>query len=173
MVQIIPKREKKPLSFRTIFSAFSIFIFFFSLLLFLYLLISEKGLKKEIAALDEKIFSSKTEEMKSMEEKVQQYQREISDFSKIISERLLPSKFFQFLEKNTHPKVYFSKFSLDLTNSKCLLSGTAQDFYTLGQQFEIFKSNQSIQTKLSKISLGKEGNVDFEFEITFQKDLLK
>jgi cell division protein FtsL len=172
MIQIIPKPEKL-ISPEKIFLIFSIFIFLLSLLLFFYLFDSEKKLKKEISNFEEKISASKTEEIKSLEKEILRYQREISDFSKIIETHVFPSKFFQILEKNTHPKVYFSRFDFDLANSKCTLSGTAQDFYTLGQQFDIFKNNRSFQTKLSKISFGKEGKVDFEFEIIFQKEMLK
>jgi hypothetical protein len=173
MIQIIPKPEKKPITSETIFLIFSVLVFSLSLFLFLYLFNLEKKLEKEISIFEEKILSSRTDEIKSLEKEASKYQREISDFSKIIEERLLPSKFFPILEKSTHPKVYFSNFDLDLANSKCILSGTAQDFYTLGQQLDIFRKNQSFQTKLSKISFGKEGKVDFEFEITFQKEMLK
>jgi hypothetical protein len=134
---------------------------------------SERNLKKEISNFDEKIRNSKTEEIENMEGEVSKYQRKISDFSKIIEGYVFPSKFFQILEKNTHPKVYFSRFDLDLTNSKCVLTGTAQNFYALDQQLNVFRNNQSFQTKLSKISLGRGGEVYFEFEITFQKGILK
>jgi hypothetical protein len=173
MVQIIPKVEKKPLNLQIIFLIFSIAVLFFSFFLFIYFKISEKGTNEEIAILNEKISSLKTPEIDSLEKEVLKYQDKISNFSKILGGHLFSSKFFPALEENTLKKISFSRINLDFKNSKCILSGKAPDFYTLQQQLDIFKGVKSFQTNLSRIFLGKEGTVEFEFEIIFDKSIVK
>lgn len=173
MIQIIPKPERKPFILERIFLFFSVIILIFSLFSFFYLKNLEKKLKEELKNWEEKIFISKTSEILSLEKEILNYQQKISDFSKILKELPFPSRFFEILEKNTLSQIYFSRIDLDLMNSKCLLAGEVLDFYSLGQQFEIFKNLKSFQTKLSKITFGKEGKVEFEFEIIFEKNILK
>lgn len=173
MIQIIPKPEKKPLTPERIFSFFSLIIFLFSLFLFFYLTIQEKKAHQEIATFEEKISNLKTPEIKSLEDEISNLQKKISAFSKIIEDHSFPSQFFSILEKNTHSEVYFSDIKLDLKNPKCILSGQASNFSVLAQQLYILQNIQFFQTKLSKISLSKEGKVDFELEIVFDKNILK
>lgn len=173
MIQIIPKPEKKVLTLEIIFLFISIFILIASLLTFLYLTMAEKNINQEITTWDEKISNLESPEILALENKILQYQQKISDFSTIIGEHLFPSQFFSFLEKNTHPNVYFSEIKLDLLKSECFLLGKTQSFYTLSQQLQILKSNESFQTNLSRVSISKEGNIEFGLEIIFDKNILK
>ena len=172
-MEIIPKPKKKLPSLETIFLYFSILIFILSISFSLYLWLKEKSIKREISQIEEKILALKTPEMKKAEEEILKYQQKISHFSKLIKEHFYYSKLFPYLEQRTHKKIYFSKMDLDFENSTLLLSGESPNFSVLAQQLEILKKDPFLKAQLKKLNLGKEGNVDFEIEINFDKKILK
>lgn len=173
MIQILPKEEKKPFPLEKIFLIFSILIFILSLFYFGSLFFLEKKEKEKLKMFEEKISLLKTEEIQNLEKEILKYQREVSEFSEMIKDYFLPSKLFSFLESKAHPKIFFSKIDVDFPNSKILISGKGEDFVSLHQQYQIFREDPNLDFELKKISLDKEGKIDFEFEIVFKKDIIK
>jgi len=171
-MEIIPK-PKKVLSLEIILLYFSISIFICLSALSLYFLNLENSRKKEIAKIEEKILSLKTPEFKKKEEELLKYQQKISDFSELLKYYLHCSKIFPILEQKTLKEIYFSKMDFDPQKSTILLYGHSPNFYILGQQLEILKEDPSFKVQLKEIHLGKEGKVDFQIEISFNKGAIK
>jgi short subunit fatty acids transporter len=172
-MEIIPKPKRKLPSPETFFLYFSILIFICTVFVSVYFFYQEKLKKKEISQIEGKILALKTPEIQKAEEEVLRYQNKISDFSNLIKNYLFYSKIFSYLEQKTHKQIYFSKMDLDFENSTISLFGQSPNFSVLAQQLEIFKEDPFLKPQLKEVNLGKEGKVDFQIEITFNKSILK
>jgi hypothetical protein len=174
MVEIIPKPAAKVPFWQNL-----LFYFSFSLLLMVllsYFILGSYLKKAEITLNDlkETLAKEKTAEEITLEEKITGYQRKIEDFSKLIDQRFLSSKFFEFIEKNSHPQVWFSKLDLDSVNGKAKLTGEAENFLVLHQQLQIFRKDPLVKNlDLVKITIGREGRVNFDLNLEFQPALFK
>ena len=57
---------------------------------------------------------------------------------------------------------------------KLVVSGEAETFLVLGQQFQIFKQENLIKSvNLARISMGREGGVDFSFNLLLDPIIFK
>ncbi|MBU4299404.1 hypothetical protein KJ636_05165 [Patescibacteria group bacterium] len=166
-------------------------LFYLSIILLLFIVFSyfildrfQKSDSEKIRQLEAKISSEKTQEWLSLEEELKTKKKKIDDFSVLIGEHKLPSKFLAFSEGTfletksfgnlIHPKVQILSFSLDVKNSKVQISGLTENFITLEQQYLIFQSEPLLkEVNLSNISLGKEGKINFSFDLSFDPSVLK
>lgn len=174
MVEIIPKPVEKKFNWQDIIFDFLLFLILASLLAYFILSNSLKKAETNLRNLEEALAKEKTAEEIALEKEVFDYQRKIEDFSKLINLHLFPSKFFEFIEKNSHPKIWFSKLNLNPPKKEAELAGQTENFIILGQQLQIFRSHPLARNlDLVKINLGKEGKIDFELKITFDSQLFK
>jgi len=124
--------------------------------------------------LEETLAKEKTVEEIALEKEVSGYQRKIEDFSKLINRHLFPSKFFEFIEKNSHPQVWFSKLDLNPRKGEANLSGETENFVVLYQQLQILRANPKVlNLNLVKIAIGKEGRVNFDLNLNLDPGLFK
>lgn len=177
-IEIIPrpKNKRSPLASFFLYSVLLLFLAFvasyFAFNIYQKKMTNElsqiqKGLEKSPTeqALEEEIFGSET--------KIG-YQQKIKDFNALLNAHKLPVNFFNFLEENTHPKVWFSRFNLDLEKNLLDFSGYADNFEVLGQQTLIFKNQNFIKDiNLPKVSLGKDGKVRFDLQLTIDPKIFK
>ncbi|GAI13015.1 unnamed protein product, partial [marine sediment metagenome] len=85
--------------------------------------------KKSLAALqnlEDTIAEEKTPQKIALEKEILSYQKKINDFSLILDHHLLPSKIFRFLEKTSHPRIWFSKINLSPGEALAIVSGRAE-----------------------------------------------
>lgn len=175
MVEIIPKQiEKRPL--------WQEIIFYLSLLILIvvaasYIVLGNtlKNTYEELGKAKEDLTTAKNRSVEDLglEKKIINYQKKINDFSKLITNYKQTSIFFDFIQNNTRPGVWFSKFILNSENSKATLSGGAENFQVVGQQLLIFKKNPLVKNiNLSNISLAKKEGVEFTFDLFFKTDFL-
>jgi len=133
--------------------------------------------KKSLASfqnLEAEISGEKTPQKIALEEEILSYQKKIGDFGLILNHHLISSKFFDFLEENTHPKVWFSQISLSPEAGLATLSGHAETFSALGQQIQILKREATLKDiVLAKISLGKKGEIEFTLDLSFDVNFFK
>jgi len=82
------------------------------------------------------------------------------------------SKFFDFIQESTHPKVWFSAVEVNRNENQATLGGSAENFQALGQQFLIFKNSPLIKNiSLSNIIIGKNGRVEFSLRLRFDPQI--
>lgn len=173
MVEIIPKPAEKAPLWLQILSDFLIFLLIGVIISYFALGWLEKKSENYLQNLEEKISQARTPEIIALEKEVLDYQKKIEDFAKIFEQHKLNSKFFQFLEERTYPKVFFSKFNLNSQTLKVSLSGQADNFLSLGYQLQILEKEPLLkEINLSKISLAREGGIEFDLELILNPKML-
>ena len=187
-IELIPKPEieKKPFDLTKFLLYLAIIILIGSVgLYFLFDFVLIKNSSKILAELETQLSLQMTDEAKSNEAKLIKWRQKIEDFRILLDSHQNPSKVFPLLEKLTHPKVWFTDFSLNFRTQKTeegdevvqphfQLQGVAESFRVLGEQLLIFKKDENIkEIKLSNVYLGEKGNVRFQFEITFNPEIFK
>ena len=112
-------------------------------------------------------------EIDPLKTEVQTYGQKIEAFNLIFQNHIYNSNFFSFFESITHPKVWFSKFSLTARDGKISISGNTDDFESMGQQLMLYGENESVKSlNLSNISFGKDGR-EFNFTLLVDPKIFK
>jgi len=172
MVEIIPKpAEKSPPWFNILFY-FSLGLLLAAVLAYFILGSYLKKAETTLRNLEETLTKGRTAEEITLEKRVFEYQKKIEDFSKVINQHLFSSNFFEFIEKNTHPQVWFARMDLNVRGGRVELSGEAEDFVILHQQLQILRAHPLAEDlNLSKIAIGKKGKVDFGISLGLKPTL--
>lgn len=174
MVEIIPKPTEKMPAWQNIL--FYLSFIFLLVTVFAYFLLGVY-LKKDKVALEnlkEALRKEKTAEEIALEEEISTYQKKIGDFAKLANQHLFSSKSFEFIEKNTHPQVWFSRVEFHPETREMKLTGETENFVTLAQQIQIFRNNSTVKNfYLTNIEIGKEGKVNFNLNLNLDPDLFK
>jgi len=174
MVEIIPKPVSKPSSWFNSLFYFSVVLLFIAILSIFLLNQFQKKAVLTLKNLEVLLTQIKTQERINLEKELIGYQKKIEDFSFLLQGHSLDSKLFGFLENITHPKVYFSSLNFNSDEKKVILNGETESFQTLGQQLLIFKAEPLVkEVNLSKISIGREGKIDFAFSFSFSPEIFK
>jgi len=168
-IDIIPKRitAKPPILLNVLFYL-SLTLLIISILSYFALFLFQKNSQKTLNDLEKKIALKGTPEEKALEAKILLYQDKINNFSDLINSHQLNSNFFNFLESLTHPQIFFSKADLKIREGHVFISGIAENFEVLGQQFLIFKEESFVKNvSLLKASVGKDGKIEFDLDLVF------
>ncbi len=172
-MEIIPKKAVPLSHWVNILFYFSLVLLVFCIAGFFILSSSIKKSQKSLTDLENVFTSAKTPERIYLEEEVLKYQKKTEDFSKIVREHLETSKVFDLLQKDCHPKVWFSQFNLDSKGNQIGLSGETQSFESLGQQLLIFQGEDFIESvNLEKVSISKEGKIGFSLSLSLTSGFL-
>jgi Tfp pilus assembly protein PilO len=174
MTEIIPRKEVElPFWLKILFYVLISLL----IIVFLGYFILGHFQKKSLASfqnLEAEISGEKTPQKITLEKEILGYQKKIGDFGLILNHHLSSSKFFDFLEENTHPQVWFSQISLSPGAGIAVVSGHAETFPALGQQIQILKRETTLKNiDLAKISLGKKGEIEFTLNLTFDVNFFK
>ena len=173
-MEIIPKKHSKPSKSLNILLYFSLFLLFFSITIFSIASYLNKRYQEEYINL-EQVLERKIpqEEFKLLKEEISTYKEKLKDFSFLLNKQKQSSKVFTAIEEIVHPQVWFSEIDLDLKSKKVTLSGQAQNFEVLGQQFYIIKNQDWIKDiNLKKVLINEERKIDFGLYFTFNINLL-
>ena len=174
MIEIIPKPAPKTPLWQNILFYVSLSLLVISVICYFGLSHFQKKSFQTLKALDQEMAAKQTSEDKALEAEVISYKKKIGDFSVLLSQHQMASKFFGAFEKMVHPRVWFSDFNLDLEKCKVTVSGSTDSFWTLGQQLLIFKRQPLIkEVNLSGVSIGTEGDIRFAFNLLFSPKIFK
>ncbi|MBI4359055.1 MAG: hypothetical protein HY577_00480 [Candidatus Nealsonbacteria bacterium] len=167
-VDLIPKKPvEKPL-WQTILFYLSFIFLFISLLSLFFLNRSNKSANLEIEKINQELNRERTTEEISLEKDVLRAQKRIAGFSLLASQRKPLSLVFDQVEKLVHPQVFFTNLNFNAKENKLWLGGKADNFQVLGQQARLFREEPLIrESSLEQAGIGKQGGVEFEFEIFF------
>ena len=172
VIEIIPKKEAKVSAWQNYLLYFIIVLLFFSILGYFGLRHLIKNSEQKLTDLTAEVEKAKSPERKTLEEELKSLSAKIDDFTPLLLSHRKSSNFFNFLEENTHPKVFFTELNLDTKGNLVKLSGQTDDFLTLGQQLSIFQKSEFVQNlKLSKVEISKEGKVKFTFDFSLNPKL--
>jgi len=174
MVNLIPRPIKKISKNQKILLYFAISSVFFLTTAYVFLISLEKQAQASLEAVEQQISAQKTTKMANLESTIKSYKREVDEFAPYLDNHILITKFFDFLEENTHPRIYFSQISLQSSSASVNLSGRTDSFLSLGQQLMIFNSNSVVKSVfLSNISLSDEGSIMFNLSLSLDPSLFK
>ena len=172
-MEIIPKEAPRLSKAFNVLFYFGLALLFFSIASFFILnhLIGE--LQREFVVLESAWVEGAGPEQLALEQEILTYQKKIDNFSFLIGQRLGVSKIFTAFQDVCHPRVWFSRFSLNLEEREISVLGQAQSFEVLGQQIFIFQNENWIKDiDLRKISIDKEGGIDFSLSFSFDPQFL-
>jgi hypothetical protein len=166
-MEIIPKEKSSKKDFNILFYI-SLILLFFSIVSFFILNHLSKQTQKERERLDVLLIQKLSPEKLALKQEVLNYQKKIDNFSFLIDQQLKSSKFFTEFEKIIHPQVWFSNFNLNLKKGIVTLSGYAQSFEILEQQFFVFENTNWIKNfDTETILIGEERRINFSLIIFF------
>jgi len=148
-----------------------VFYFVISLLIstvFCYLIFISKIYlqQKELENLDQAILTVGTDAQKDQEKTVFGYQKKINDYALLINKYEFASNIFGFLEKETLPNVWFSKFSQPTLQNQIDLAGEAENLDALSRQTSAFEKSEFVKkVSLLNSSIGELGKVSFNLSL--------
>lgn len=171
-IEISPSQEAKKTDWAIILLYLLSALFLISTASFFVLSYYSQKIENEIKNVEQKL--TKTSQEDALEKEIILASKQIEDWSKLVDSHAKTSNIFDFLEKNTHPKVWFSNFRMTTAQNLVLLEGQAENFESLGQQLMFFKGQQSLkEVELSGISLDREGKVGFSLRLVFDPSIFK
>lgn len=174
MVIEVATKIKKEFSWKDIILYVMIGAFIIFLLSFGILSIIQSKKEIKLSDLINKLTMRSSSEQE-LENRILKYQKKIKIFSTLLDNHKMPLNVFNFLERNTHPKIWFSKLELNLENNNLNLIGQADDFETVSQQISIFNKNQEYVKKVTIIDVSKDikEKINFNFKIDLNPQILK
>jgi len=174
MVEIMPRPVKETDKWQKNLLFFLIFLTVILTGVYFLLASLEKSSEIYVDELEIRLAQGRTAERVALEQKNFDYKKKIEAVTPFLETHVLGSKIFEFLENNTHPRIFFSRINLNIEELKAIFSGKTDSFLTLGQQLSSFNQNSIIESLLlTKASLNKEGGIDFDLEIFFNEAIFK
>lgn len=173
-IEIIPKPKIEVPAREDILFVLSLVLLILSLGAFFGLNYYQKKNSKTLRDLEEILTREKTKEEITLEQKVLEIKEKIEKISLLLPSHKKSSNFFSFLERVTHPKVFFGDLELKPEKGRVELQGKAEDFRILGQQLSIFKKEELIEnTNLLRASIGEEGGIEFSINLSLKSEIFK
>lgn len=173
-MEIIPKPEIQVPPWQKNLFYFSIALLIGLILIFFILGILQKRSLVSFENIKTEISQEKTPQNLALEKEMKAIENKINAFSQISEEHYRVSKFFEELETLSHPRTWYSNFILNTETGELTISGLADNFTALGQQLLIFNNNPKIlAADLSKVAIGKKGQIEFTFKISLDPSILK
>lgn len=173
-MEIIPKPAQKLPLWQNILFYFSLASLLAAVISYFIFANSLKKSENSLKGLEEVLSRERTSEMSKLEQGILSWQKKIKDFSGLFSKHLFPSKAFDYLGTITHPKVWFSKASLNSDEARLELAGEAENFLVFSQQLLVLKKDPQIKSFVpSSLKIGKKGKIDFSLTLYLDPQLLK
>ena len=157
MVEIIPKTFEEIPSWQRILFYFLIFLLIAIVVGFFALNYLNNEAKSYLLNLEKTLSEEKAPEIETLEEEILTYKEKFDDFSFLFENHTLATRFFEFLENKTHPRIFFSNIYLSPGQSEVSLSGLSDKFLSLGQQISIFKNERLVKNAiLSNVAISEK-----------------
>ena len=174
MVEIIPKTFEEIPSWQRILFYFLIFLLIAVVVGFFVLNYLYDEAKDDLQVLEKTLSEEKAPEIETLEEEVFAYKKKFDDFSFLFENHTLTTRFFEFLESKTHPRIFFSNIYLRPGQSEVNLSGLSDNFSSLGQQVSILKNEKLVKNViLSNVAISEKGDIDFSLKIFLKEELFE
>lgn len=175
MVEIIPKKTGKEIPLKNTYFFIAGALLLAAIFGYVILVRSQAATLLKIEDIEADIIKIGTRQDREIEGKVFDSKDKIKNYKDLSAQRNNSSEFFNNFERLIHPQIWFSSFDFNSAEIKAVVSGKTANFKTLEQQLIFLKSRQDIieSFDLSKIALGKEGQVDFGLTINFTSKIFE
>ena len=113
-----------------------------------------------------------TDEQKEMEKQIFEKQKKINDYVPFIESHRISSNVLAFLEQNTLPKIWFSRFNMAGNDADITLSGEAETVEIFSKQVSVFEESPYL-TKITVLSstLGEQNRISFNLILSLDPEI--
>ena len=140
-----------------------------------YLIFSVKiySQKARIEELQIKLVGVGTEEQKEMEKQIFDYQKKMNDYVPLLADHKIFSNILAYLERDTLPNVWFSRFSMGGGEADIMLSGETESVEAFSKQVSVFEASEYL-TKITVLGsiLGDENRINFNLALSLDPKIL-
>lgn len=154
---------------------FAATVFFVSAFSYLGLIFGYKPfLDSKIEEINKEIENFKKEVSVDDQLKLISYYSQLVNLGKLLDDHIYASPLFSWLEKNTHSKVYYTKFALNLGSRELQLGGISSSPLDVAEQVKIFDSQKEVDRVVFKsASVGQGGLWQFDMTLFLKRDIFK
>ena len=172
MVELIPKKEQKPIFGQIFFLIVSLCaLLAVAIAFFVFRQLVEN--EREVLGVLEKRFLEDTRPLEEeLAMQLQSARKKTEILGTVLDERKNALVFFRLLEQTTHPGVVFQKLEGNVKTGIFVLGGEAQDFVVLEQQRLVWEAQEGFSAILRDIQLSDEGKSSFEVEFVVKPEVL-
>lgn len=145
---------------------FSISLLVVTVLCYFIFSVKNASQRENIKELNTALESVGTNQQKSFEKEVSNYQKKVNDFMALLKNRKFVSTIFSFMEQQTFFNIWFDKFTMNRKDAEVDLSGQAENMAAFSRQVSTFEKNEYIK-KITVLNsrLGSSGAVEFNLNI--------
>ncbi len=112
-------------------------------------------LRRQSEKLDDEIVRYSQQIPLSDQTKLVHFYSQLVNVKNLLDRHTIGSPTLEWLERNTHASVYFTKFSLSAVNQQVSLTGMARSLKDASEQIQIFQSQPEVQ----RVSIGNAAQV--------------
>lgn len=163
-IDIIPKRQEEEsdslMNWLSIISYTLLILCMVGLVVFF---LGTRSMNESIKKLDQEIAAAKSEDLLTLERRINSYKSRIEDVGDLFLSRPEIWRSFTYIGSITHPEVYYSSFSMNSKERTVSLPGTAASLVAYEQQRYILRDQGGTT---SNFSLGSDGTVTFTASFT-------
>ena len=173
IVELIPKREKKPIFGQMFFIIVSLAALIGVIATFFVFRLFVENAKAELTRLERTFLEDTRPLEEELEKRLSEQKRKADLLYTVLEERRIFSPVFNFLEATTHPDVFFRSLQGDAETGVFSLEGEAINFLVLEQQRLVWNEQNSFVGHLESMSLGSGGTASFQVEFVANPELLR
>lgn len=178
-INLIPKEyRKKKQDILIVFSKTGgaiVILFVLSLLLYGGLLLYQNQAEADLNNIKEEIMNLYQSRDPEIESAIVNLDKKLGIVKELFDNHVYWSKLFNKIEGLTIPEVYFSDAKLNFSSEdvNVVFSGNALSYTVLARQVLSFQDDSLVEeVRVSGISLGTIGGIDFDLSIIFSKNIL-
>lgn len=172
MVELIPKKEQKPI-FGQVFFLIVSFAVLLSVAAAFFVLQQLARDAREVLEVLEKRFVQDTRPLEEeLAAQLQKHKKKTEILRAVLDERKNVLPFFELLEQTSHPGVVFQELDGVAKTGAFVLTGEAKNFFVLEQQRLVWKERQEFTSVLRNIELSPTDRSSFEVEFDLKPEIL-
>ena len=172
MMDLIPKKEQKPIFSQIFFSIVSVALFLAVVAAFFVFQQLVANANEVLQVLEQRFAQDTRPVEEELSARLQADKKKTEILRTVLDERKSILAFFKMLEQTSHPNVVFREFAGDMSTRVFALDGVAQNFAVLEQQRLVWEKQKEFRAVLHDITLDKEGKSAFSVEFILKPEVL-
>ena len=98
---------------------------------------------------------------------------QLTNIQDLLDSHVITSTLFDELERSTYPQIYYTNFTLSLSENKLELKGISQDYLTLVKQLDFFKNSQLFNDISIDSAKSTLDGISFTIKVVLSPDKLR
>ena len=173
MVELIPKKQRKPVFSQIFFIIISLAVAAGTGTGFFILEQVRASTELALESLDRVLIEDTRPLEMELETELETSKKKVEGLRAVLQERRNFLAFFSIIERSTHPDVSFESFEGTSESERFVLAGNAKDFVILEQQRQAWNTQSQFESVAIKdMGFTKDGRAGFEVEFLLKTDVL-